>query len=128
MVEDYHGLTKSEVEKSRKEHGSNDITGNKKNSFIRLLIDSLSDPIIKILLIVLAVKTVFLFQNFDWFETLGIVIAISIASLISTISEYGSEKAFEKLQEESSKVKVKVYRDNKFMHIFGLYPYIYFIK
>lgn len=117
MVEDYHGLTKSEVEKSRKEHGSNDITGNKKNSFIRLLIESLSDPIIKILLIVLAVKTVFLFQNFDWFETLGIVIAISIASLISTISEYGSEKAFEKLQEESSKVKVKVYRDNKFIHI-----------
>ena len=53
MVEDYHGLTKSEVEKSRKEHGSNDITGNKKNSFIRLLIDSLSDPIIKILLILL---------------------------------------------------------------------------
>lgn len=105
------GLTKHEVIENRKKYGNNDITSNNKNSFLKLLIESLSDPIIKILLIVLAVKTVFLFQNFDWFETLGIVIAIAIASLISTISEYGSEKAFERLQEESLKSKARVYRD-----------------
>ena len=60
---------------------------------------------------------VFLFKNFDWFETLGIVIAIFISSLISTISEYGSEKAFEKLQEESSKIKCRVKRNNKIVEI-----------
>lgn len=105
------GLTEHEVIENRKKYGSNDISSNKKNSFLRLFIETLSDPIIRILLIVLAVKTIFLFKNFDWFETLGIVIAILVASLISTISEYGSEKAFERLQEESSKVKSRVYRN-----------------
>ena len=105
------GLNSQEVENSRKKYGTNDLGNSNINGFLKLFIESLSDPIIKILLIVLAVKTVFLFQNFDWFETLGIVIAIAIASLISTISEYGSEKAFEKLQDQASTIKAKVYRD-----------------
>ena len=105
------GLSSSEVKTSQLKNGKNVISDEKKNSFFHLLLESLGDPIIKILLIVLAVKTVFLFQNFDWFETLGIVIAITLASIISTLSEYGSEKAFQKMQEESSKVKCNVIRD-----------------
>lgn len=108
-----NGLTKEEVEESRKKHGSNELIKTKKDSFIKLLIRSLGDPIIKILLIALAVKTVFLFKNFDWYETIGIVISILLASFISSISEYGSEKAFEKLEEEVSKVKCRVIRDGK---------------
>lgn len=111
------GLNSSEVKESKLKHGSNCITNTKKNSFFHLLLESLGDPIIKILLIVLAVKTVFLFQNFDWFETLGIVIAITLASLISTISEYGSEKSFQKMQEESSKIKCQVLRDGSLKEI-----------
>lgn len=111
------GLNSSEVKKSRMTYGKNEITNSKKNSFLHLLLESLGDPIIKILLIVLAVKTVFLFQSFDWFETLGIVIAILLASFISTISEYGSEKSFQKMQEESSKVKCKCYRDSNLKEI-----------
>jgi len=107
------GLTSSEVTTNRTKFGSNTISNTKKNSFLKLLLESLGDPIIKILLIVLAVKTVFLFQNFDWFETLGIVIAILIASLISTISEYGSEKSFQKMQEESSKIECTCIRDSE---------------
>ena len=64
-------------------------------------------------MIALGIKTVFLIQSFDWYETVGIVIAIFLASFISTVSEYGSEKAFEKLQEESSKIKCRVKRNNK---------------
>src|SRR5574344_292784 len=111
------GLTNSEVIKNRQLYGSNEIINKNNNGFIRLLIESLGDPIIKILLIALAIKTVFLFRNFDWFETLGILIAIFLASFISTISEYGSEKAFNRLQEESSKLKCKVRRDNKISEI-----------
>lgn len=111
------GLSSNEVKTSELKNGKNVISDNKKNSFLQLLLESLGDPIIKILLIVLAVKTVFLFQNFDWFETLGIVIAITLASLISTISEYGSEKAFQKMQEESSKIKCKVIRDGNLTEI-----------
>ena len=116
-MNNYNGLTSKEVLESKKKYGTNEITTSKNNSFTSLLLESLADPIIKILLIALAIKIVFLFRDFDWFETLGILIAIFLASFISTISEYGSEKAFKKLQEESSKIKCKVKRDNKIVEI-----------
>ena len=106
-----NGLTKNEVIKNRRLYGSNVIKKISKESFIHKLIATLGDPIIRILLIALAIKTLFLFQSFDWYETIGILIAIFLASFISTISEYGSERAFEKLQEDASKIKVKVKRD-----------------
>lgn len=108
----YTGLNNEEVAASRKKYGTNAISNKKKNSFFKLFIETLADPIIKILLIALAIKTIFLFHDFDWFETIGIVIAILVASLISSISEYGSESAFERLQEESSKINCKVKRNN----------------
>ena len=90
----YQGNRKEEVEINRKKYGTNKISNVKKNSFFKLLLESLGDPIIKILLVALAIKIVFLFRDFDYFETLGILIAIFLASFISTISEYGSEAAF----------------------------------
>lgn len=74
------GLTEEEVIKSRKQNGSNKVEASKQESFFHKLIATLGDPIIKILLIALAIKTLFLFQNFDWYETIGIVIAIFLAS------------------------------------------------
>lgn len=111
------GLNNEEVIKSRKKYGTNSITLSKQNKFINLLIESLGDPIIKILLIALAIKVIFLFKDFDFFETIGIVIAIFTATFISSLSEYGSEKAFSKMQEEASKVKCKVKRNNKLEEI-----------
>jgi len=105
------GLTEKEVAESRRKHGTNIIDFSTQNSFFKKLISTLGDPIIKILIIALAIKTIFLFSDFDWYETVGIVVAIFIASFVSTISEYGSEKAFEKLQEESSKINAKVKRN-----------------
>lgn len=107
------GLDTNEVIKARKKYGNNQITVSERDNFLKLLIASLGDPIIKILLIALAIKTLFLFQDFDWYETIGIVIAIFLASFISSISEYGSEKAFDKLQEDASKIMTKVIRNNK---------------
>lgn len=112
-----NGLTDKEVLSNKNKYGSNAITNTKKNSFISLLIESLGDPIIRILLIALGIKTIFLIKDFDWYETVGIVIAIFLASFISSISEYGSEKAFEKLQEESSKIKCRVRRNGKVVEI-----------
>lgn len=112
------GLSENEVIESRKKYGSNEITKVAKDSFFKMLISTLGDPIIKILLIALAIKTLFLFSNFDWYETVGIVIAIFLASFISTLSEYGSEKAFEKLEEDASLIKCKVMRDGKIKEIY----------
>ena len=107
-----NGLTDEQVIESRKKSGDNGIGGYKKNSFLRLVINSLGDPIIRILLIALAVKTLFLFKSFDWYETIGILLAIITASFISSISEYGSDKAFATLLQEVSNISCKVKRNN----------------
>ena len=112
-----NGLSDKEVIDSRSKYGRNVISSKKRDGFFKLLLSSFGDPIIRILLIALGIKIVFLFKNFDWYETIGIVAAIFIASLISTISEYGSEKAFLKLQEESSKLKCRVRRNGKVLLI-----------
>ena len=113
----FTGLSDKEVVKMRKEYGRNTISNKKENSFIKLFLESLGDPIIKILLIALAVKVIILFKDFDFFETIGILISILVASLVSSISEYGSEAAFKRLQEDSSKYKVKVKRNNQSIEI-----------
>ena len=113
----FAGLSDKEVIDNRKKYGTNQISKVKSEGFFQLLIASLGDPIIRILLIALGIKLVFLIKDFDWYETVGIVIAIFVASFISTISEYGSEKAFEKLQEESSKIKCRVKRNGKVTEI-----------
>ena len=113
----YNGLTNEEVIKSRNKYGSNIFSKKKQDSFFKLLMETFSDPIIKILLIALGIKTIFLIRDFDWYETVGIVLAIMVASLISSISEYGSMRAFNKLTEESSKIDVRVKRNGQVISI-----------
>ncbi len=111
------GLNDEEVINNRKKYGSNVITQKKKNTFFSLLLESFGDPIIKILLIALAIKILLLFKSFDWYETIGILIAIFLASFISTLSEYGSEQAFNHLQEETDRIKCRVIRNNKLIEV-----------
>ena len=113
----YTGLTDKEVVENRKKYGSNSIPRKKHDSFLKLLLSTLGDPIINVLLIALAVKVVFLFRNFNWYETIGIVISILLASFISSISEYGSASAFDKLQEDSMRSTCNVIRNNKKIEI-----------
>ena len=108
-----NGLTNKEVIQSRNKYGSNTLTKVKKRTLFSLILESLGDPIIKILIIVLAFKIVFLFKNNDWFETIGILIAIILASTIGSFAEYGSEEAFNRLEAEASKKKCNVLRNGK---------------
>ena len=112
-----NGLSDETVKINRKKYGSNQVENTKSHSFFSLFIESFGDPIIKILLIALVVKVVLLFRDFDWFETLGILIAVFLASFISSISEYGSEKAFKRLQEENLNINVKVKRNGKLITV-----------
>ncbi|MDR0293129.1 MAG: cation-translocating P-type ATPase [Oscillospiraceae bacterium] len=106
------GLTEAEVVASRRKYGENRITEKKRRGFFPRLLDNLGDPMIKILLIALAINLLFLFNREDWVETAGIAAAVLLAVLISTLSEQGSESAFRKLQEEASRVRCKVMREN----------------
>ena len=108
-----NGLTDEEVVVSRKKYGSNNINIKKQNKLIRLIIESLGDPIIKIMLIALSIRFVLLFKDQNWYETLGMLISILLSSLISSLSEYGSNKAFERLQSEYENIEVRVRRNGK---------------
>jgi len=114
----YNGLNDDEVLENRKKYGSNEIIVGPKNSLFKIIISSLGDPIIRILLIALAIKLFFFMKNFDWFENIGIIITILIASFISSASEYGSEKAFNLLLNESQKLKCIVKRNSKKSEIY----------
>ena len=76
-----NGLNDKEVIEARRKYGTNEISSVKKDTFFKLLLESLGDPIIRILLIALSIKTIFLIKDFDWYETVGIVIAIIIKFL-----------------------------------------------
>ena len=111
------GLTTEQAEQSRREHGSNHLTQKKRRGFFRQFLDSFGDPIIKVLLAALAINVIFLFRHFDWFESAGIAIAIFLATFVSTLSEYGSESAFVKLQEDAQRTKCRVRRDWKVVEL-----------
>lgn len=110
-MKQYKGLDNESVALSRKQHGSNRLKGRKKASFFQKLLSNFSDPIVRILLAALGINILFTLQNMNLFECLGIVLAILVSALVSTLSEYGSENAFEKMLEAGEKQKAYVYRN-----------------
>ncbi len=104
------GLTPQQVSASRQKYGGNTLTEMSRKGFFGQFIQSFGDPIIKVLLAALCINVVFLFRDFDWYETVGIAIAIFLATFVSTLSEYGSESAFVKLQQDAAKISCRVRR------------------
>ncbi|MBQ2998870.1 MAG: calcium-translocating P-type ATPase, PMCA-type [Clostridia bacterium] len=105
------GLSEEDVARSRAEHGENRMSETKQKSFLRHFFGNLGDPIIRILLCALGVNLFFVFRGGDIVETLGIAISVFLATLISTLSERGSEAAFRRLSEECAKATARVWRD-----------------
>lgn len=106
------GLKSSEVEKKRQEFGSNRLTEQKQEGFWKKYFGAFNDPIIKILMVALVINLIFVFTgNAEWYEAVGIFVAVLIATFVSTFSEYSNEKTFAKLQADADKIKCKVYRD-----------------
>lgn len=104
------GLSSGEVERSRGEHGANIITKKKKRSFAAKFLSNLGDPVIRVLIGALALNLIFSLGKTDPLETVGIALSIFLATFISTLSESGSEAAFERLREEGEKTSCRVVR------------------
>ena len=107
------GLSDAEVAASAEKYGRNVLSEAKKKTFLSRFISNFSDPVIKILLVALAVNLVFAFRGGDIFESIGIGISVFLATFISTLSEQGSEAAFARLSGEYSNAICKVYRNGK---------------
>lgn len=118
MQFNFSGLTDEQVEKSRLEHGSNAVTLQEVESFWSKLIGNFQDPIIIILLVALVITTgLAVFGYAEWYEGVGIALAVFIATIVATLSEYKNETAFQKLLEEASLIQVKVFRNGKLVEI-----------
>jgi len=113
------GLTDEQVEKSRKEFGTNELPPLEVETFMQKLIGNFEDPIIRILLVALVVTTVLAVAGYaDWLEGFGIAIAVFIASVVATWSEYKNEASFRDLQEQASKVQNTVFRHGTVVKVF----------
>ena len=105
------GLTEDEVRASRAAHGANVLTKARGKSIFRRFLSNLNDPVIRILLAALIINLLLLSKGGNLIETLGIGVAVFLATLISTLSEYGSARAFEALSKENDKGVCRVLRD-----------------
>ncbi|WP_051011053.1 cation-transporting P-type ATPase [Sedimentibacter sp. B4] len=103
----YKGLSSNEAAKSRKTFGANIIEPGKRKTFLSHYAASFADPTIKILLVALGLNILLFIENFNWYESIGIAVSIILATMVSSISEYGSQLAFEKLVEDAQKIKMQ---------------------
>ena len=114
----YPGLSDNAVSESRNIYGANVVTTQGAEGFFDKLRTNLKDPIIVILIVALAVTVFLAAMGFaPWYEGLGIAFAVVMATLIATWSEYSNENEFQRLLEEASKVKVKVFRNSTLVEI-----------
>ena len=107
------GLTDAQAAESKEKFGDNHLTEVERESFFYKLKKNFGDPMIKILLVALAINILLLFidKNMPWYEPIGIAIAILLATFVSTFSEHRNENAFQKLQADASRIRIKVYRN-----------------
>ena len=113
------GLTASQVEASRKEHGSNVLTQIPPDPLWKKILEGFKDPMIIILCVALAIQVILWFmKQAEWFEPVGILVAIIIANGVSSISESKQEgKASALKAEEEAKEMAKVVRDGKLIEV-----------
>ena len=104
------GLDEKAVLAAREAHGENRYTKRAEKGFWRCFLKNLGDPVIKVLLFALGLHLLLLFRDPDFVETAGIAVSIVLATLISTLSEYRSERAFAGLFESCGAEKCRVRR------------------
>ena len=108
------GLSREQAAQSLQKYGNNTLPAPPQEGFWKKLLGNFQDPIIRILILALLINVVFVYLGQgDWIETAGIFLAILLATFVSTWSEFNNENAFQKLQEEASRIRCKVWRDGE---------------
>ncbi|MFT9077233.1 calcium-translocating P-type ATPase, PMCA-type [Ethanoligenens sp.] len=112
------GLNDRQVGASRAQYGENRLTEKKREGFWTKLRSNFGDPMIRVLCVALAANILFaVLGQTKWYESLGIAIAVLLATLVSTFSEYRNENAFQHLQAEASAILCKVYRNGEIVEL-----------
>ncbi len=109
----YKGLNNKQVSESREKWGSNIISPPKREGWFKLLLKKFNDPLIKILLVAATISILIniLDKHTSIIESLGIILAILIATIVSFINEYKANKEFDIVNKINDETLVKVIRD-----------------
>ena len=113
----YQGLTEQEVQKSRAEHGLNLLTPPKETPWWKLYLEKFQDPIIVILLVATAISLVFGIIHGDFTESIGIIVAVLIATGVGFWQEWDAKKKFDEMKTDKDYEPVKVRRNGQVVEI-----------
>ena len=111
------GLTDEQVKQSREQHGKNVLTPPQRTSLWKLYLDKYRDPIIQILLVAAFVSLILAFIEKNFMETIGIFVAVFLATTVGFYFECDAAKKFNLLTALSEEQPVKVRRNGKVMEI-----------
>lgn len=111
------GLTDEQVKQSREQHGKNALTPPQRTSLWNLYLDKYRDPIIQILLVAAFVSLILAFIEKNFMETIGIFVAVFLATTVGFYFERDAAKKFNLLTALSEEQSVKVRRNGKVMEI-----------
>lgn len=111
------GLTDEQVKQSREQHGKNVLTPPQRTSLWKLYLDKYRDPIIQILLVAAFVSLILAFIEKNFMETIGIFVAVFLATTVGFYFERDAAKKFNLLTALSEEQLVKVRRNGKVMEI-----------
>ena len=111
------GLTDEQVKQSREQHGKNVLTPPQRTSLWKLYLDKYRDPIIQILLVAAFVSLILAFIEKNFMETIGIFVAVFLATTVGFYFERDAAKKFNLLTALSEEEPVKVRRNGKVMEI-----------
>jgi len=111
------GLTDEQVKQSREQHGKNVLTTPQRTSLWKLYLDKYRDPIIQILLVAAFVSLILAFIEKNFMETIGIFVAVFLATTVGFYFERDAAKKFNLLTALSEEQPVKVRRNGKVMEI-----------
>ena len=110
----FNGLNNEEVKQNRANHGNNKIVEAEPKKFWKEWIANFEDPMLKLLVGITILMAIIAVLGFtEWFEVIGILVSVSIVTLISTKTTMTSDSEYRKLKENNSHEECKVYRNGK---------------
>jgi len=113
------GLNNEQIKQSREQHGANSLTPPPREPWWKQLLEKFEDPTIRILIIAAAVsiliavleKFVLKHEDASFIDSIGIILAVLLATLAGFFSELKSAREFDLLNKVKDDILVKVLRN-----------------
>jgi P-type Ca2+ transporter type 2C len=125
VVEKYKGLTSAEVDESREKYGRNEVAPPERDPWWKMYLETFEDPIIRILLIAIGLSmfiTGYKYwetngKEFEWYEPVGVMVAVFLATYIGFINTWKAMKQFDVLNQINGDIPVTVVRNGNITQI-----------